>query len=162
MTGAPHVSFWQRRVLNPVAAQFTQGFTPEKLALTAALGVAGGLFPFLGCTTALCALLALVFRLNQPVIHVVNQLLWPVQLPMIVVYVKAGARLCGAEPQAFALEEITRVFWNSQSEFWRRFGAMGAQALAAWLLSAPFLVAAIYFASRPFLRHLASKRAAQP
>jgi uncharacterized protein (DUF2062 family) len=158
----PRPSFWQRRVVGPLRAQLTRGVSPEKLALTVALGVAGGLFPFLGFTTALCFLLALAFRLNQPVIHVVNQLLWPVQLPMIAVYVKFGARLYGAAALPFDPAEITRVFWASQREFWTRFGLMGVHAFSAWLLSTPLLVGATYGATVPLLRKLASARGARP
>jgi len=157
MTAAtPAPSFWQRRVAAPIVAQLTQGVTPEKIALTLALGLAGGLFPFLGFTTLLCFLLALAFRLNQPIIHAVNQLLWPAQLSLIAVYVKLGARIYGAQPLPFDPTEVTRVFWSSQREFWARFGLMGLHALTAWLLSAPLLVGVGYGVSLPLVRKLAS------
>lgn len=151
-------SFWQRRVLDPVVTQLTQGTGPDKIALTFAIGVAGGLFPFLGFTTLLCFLLALAFRLNQPLIHVINQLLWPVHLTMVVVYIKAGAWLYGATALPFDPEEVTRLFLQSQREFWARFGLMGLHALTSWLLTVPFIVAGIYFPLRPALRRLNQSR----
>jgi len=151
-------SFLQRRVVAPLRAQLTQGITPEKLALTFGLGLAGGLFPFLGFTTALCFLLAVVFRLNQPVIHLLNQLLWPIHLPMIAVYVKAGALLYGEPALPFDAELVTRLFFHSQREFWARFGLMGLHALTAWLITVPLLVALGYGLSLPLLRRLASGR----
>ncbi|MCB1103798.1 MAG: DUF2062 domain-containing protein [Cephaloticoccus sp.] len=155
---APRRSFWQRRVLDPVVAQLTQGIGPEKIALTFAVGVAGGLFPFLGLTTLLCFLLALAFRLNQPLIHVINQLLWPVHLTMVVVYIKAGAWIYGATALPFDPEEVTRLFMHSQREFWGRFGLMGLHALTSWLLTVPVIVAGIYFPLRPALRRLNQTR----
>ena len=50
----PRPSVWQRRVVQPIVAQLTQGVTPDRIALTLAVGVTCGLFPFLGLTTALC------------------------------------------------------------------------------------------------------------
>ena len=47
-------SFWKRRVVTPLIAQLKQGVTPEKLALTVALGLVLGIFPILGATTLLC------------------------------------------------------------------------------------------------------------
>lgn len=154
---APPASFWQRRVVGPLVAQLRQGATPDGLALTSAVGLACGVLPFLGFTTGLCFVAALVLRLNQPVIHVINQLLWPVQLALIVVYVRAGAWLFGAEALPFDPAEIQRVFWSSQAEFWSRFGLMGLHALTAWLLTVPIIVGFAYYTLRPVLRRLAPR-----
>lgn len=156
-TPAPPAPFWQRRVVTPLLAQLRQGATPDGLALTAAVGLACGVFPFLGFTTGLCFLAALALRLNQPVIHVINQLLWPVQLALIAVYVKFGATLFGAEALPFDVAEVPRVFRESQAEFWARFGLMGLHALAAWLLTVPLIVGAAYCTLRPVLRRLARR-----
>src|SRR4029077_19367671 len=58
--------FW--RITRPIVELLAQGVTPEKMALSLALGVALGVFPVLGTTTALCALVALLWRLNLPAI----------------------------------------------------------------------------------------------
>ncbi len=149
-------------MLDPIVAQLTQGVTPDRIALTLALGVACGVFPFLGFTTALCAVVAAALRLNQPIIHVVNQLLWPVQLAGIPLFVALGQKLYGAPPVPVDPTEIARVFAESQREFWTRFGLMGLHALTAWLLVAPVLVTALHFGLRPGLRRLASKLPARP
>lgn len=154
-------SFWQRRVVAPIVLQLTQGVTPEKIALTLALGLACGLLPFLGFTTALCFAVAFLLRLNQPIIHIVNQLLWPVHLSMMAVYINVGARLYGTVALPFDLGEVSRIFWASQREFWTRFGLVGVQALTAWVLSVPFLIGLVYFSTLPLLRKLASTRVAR-
>ena len=48
-------SFWRERVVAMILSQLTQGFTPQKIALTIALGLDLAIFPILGATTALCA-----------------------------------------------------------------------------------------------------------
>ncbi|HLP24428.1 MAG TPA: DUF2062 domain-containing protein [Acidobacteriota bacterium] len=154
--------FWQRRIVQPIVAQLTQGITPDRIALTLGVGLACGVFPFLGFTTALCFIAAAAFGLNQPIIHVLNQLLWPVQLALIPVYVRLGAALHGAEALPFDPPEVSRVFFASQREFWSRFGLMGLQALTAWLLSLPLLVGGTWLAARPILRRLASARVGRP
>jgi len=50
--------FFRRRIARPIVELLRQGVTPEKMALSLALGVALGVFPVLGTTTALCALVA--------------------------------------------------------------------------------------------------------
>lgn len=146
----------------PIVAQLKQGISPDQIALTLGLGVACGLFPFLGFTTALCFVVALALKLNQPLIHLVNQLLWPAQLAMIVVYLKFGEQLYGAAAATFDPAEVTQVFLTSQREFWSRFGLMGLHAFTAWLLTVPLLVGATYFTARPLLRRLAAARRTNP
>lgn len=154
--------FWQRRIVQPILAQLTQGITPDRIALTLGVGLACGVFPFLGFTTALCFVVAAALRLNQPIIHIVNQLLWPVQLALIPVYVRLGAALFGAEALPFDPQEVSRVFLASQREFWARFGLMGLHAFTAWLLSLPLLIGATWLIVRPILRRVASARLSRP
>lgn len=71
-------SFWQRRLVAPLRAQLTQGVTPDRLALTMAVGTACSLLPFLGFTALLNLGVGLVLRLNQPILQTLNQLLGPV------------------------------------------------------------------------------------
>ena len=69
--------FLKRRLVRPIIELLRQGVTPDKLALSLALGVALGIFPALGWTTALCAIAALVLRLNLPAIQIVNYFMYP-------------------------------------------------------------------------------------
>jgi uncharacterized protein (DUF2062 family) len=84
---------WQRHVIDPVAAQLTQGITPEKIALTLSVGSALALFPILGTTTLLCLLAGILLRLNQPIIQIVNALCTPLHLPVIYFLVRLGSKL---------------------------------------------------------------------
>jgi uncharacterized protein (DUF2062 family) len=154
----PRRGFWQRRVLDPILTQIKQGTTPDKIALTLALGVAFGLFPFLGFTTLLCFLVAFVLKLNQPIIQIVNHLLWPVHLTGIVCYIWLANRLFHLPPIPFDPEEFKRLLFHEPSEFLHRFGRLGLGMLIIWLVSVPFLTAAIYYPVRPVLRKLAALR----
>jgi len=50
--------FFYRRLVRPILDLLRQGVTPEKMALSLALGGALGVFPALGCTTLLCTIVA--------------------------------------------------------------------------------------------------------
>ena len=157
----PPRSLWQRRVRDPMLALLTQGITPDQIALTLAAGTACSLFPFLGTTTVLNLAVGLWLRLNQPLLQSLNYLLTPVHLVMIIAYVRLGEWLWHAQDDHFSLTEMLRVFHDaSLGEFIRRFGWAGVHAFTAWAVTAPLLVAALYFALRPALRRLASKRPA--
>lgn len=151
--------FWARRVVDPLVAQLTQGVTPDKLAATLAVGTACSLFPFLGFTSLLNLAVGVRLRMNQPILQTLNQVLGPVHLVMIVVYVRGGEWLWRAGTDRFTVAEVLRVFREaSLGEFLQRFGWAGVHAFTAWALTAPLLVAVVYYALRPVMRRLARLR----
>ncbi len=151
-------AFWRRRIVQPIRAQLTQGVSPDQVASTLAVGTACSLFPFLGFTTLLNLGVGLALRMNQPILQTLNQLLGAVQLALILVYVRLGETIWGATGGHFTLGEVLRVFREaSLGSFLAQFGWAGIHAFTAWLLTAPLLVAAIYFPLRPVLRRTAAR-----
>ena len=149
--------FWRERVVSLIVAQFTQGVTAQKMALTIALGITLGLFPIVGATTMLCAIVGVWLRLNQPVIQLVNWLASPLQLMLIVVFVRIGEWMLRAQRVSFSIPELFRKFHESPAGFFQEFGLTGLHGIIAWLVIAPFLTALVYFIVLPPLKKLARK-----
>jgi len=86
------------------------GMPPETIALVFAVGLVLGVFPVYGCPTVLCALVAMVFRLNLPAIQVINQVSAPLQLALLVPLGRAGERVLRGvvHPAAWNLADATR------------------------------------------------------
>lgn len=152
----PHRSFWQRRVRDPLVALLTQGATPEKLAAGFAWGTVCSLFPFLGLTTLLNALVGYWQKLNQPLLQALNYALTPIHLVMILAYVRLGEWLWFADDERFSVADMVSSFHRlGFGEFLRKFSFAGLHAFTAWALTAPLIYAAVYFCARPALRRLA-------
>lgn len=156
-TAAPRPSFWQRRLLGPLRTQLTQGVTPDRLALTIAVGTACSLLPFLGFTTLLNLAVGLRLRLNQPILQTVNYLLTPVQLFLILLYVRAGEFIWRAEPMPLSIPTLVSSFRADPMQFLEHFGLTGVHAATAWLLSVPVIIAVLFYPLRPALRRFANK-----
>lgn len=152
--------FWQRRVIAPIVGQLKQGITPEKIALTVALGIVLGIFPILGSTTLLCALAGLWLRLNQPVIQLINYFVYPLQIALLLPFYRAGETLF-QQPHVpiFSIADLMQRFQASPTQFMVDYGMVGVYGIVVWCLVAPLLIAALYFATRPLLRGLASRSA---
>ncbi|MDB6127111.1 MAG: hypothetical protein JWM35_1007 [Verrucomicrobia bacterium] len=153
-------SFWQRRLLGPIRALLTQGITPDRIALTLGVGTACSLLPFLGFTSLLNLGVGIWFRLNQPILQTLNQLLGPLQLVLIIVYVRIGEKIWHAPPMPLSASTLVKSFRDSPGAFMQRFGWTGVHAATAWAISVPFIVAGIYFGLRPVVRRFAQRRAA--
>lgn len=152
-------SFWKRRVVTPLVAQLRQGVTPEKLALTVALGLVLGIFPILGATTLLCGIAAVALRLNQPVIQIVNYFAYPAQLALIIPIYRAGEMLFGKAPIPLSIPLIFERFRADFGQFLSDFGMVAVQGIVVWCLIAPMAIAVLYFTARPLIRRLARRTA---
>jgi uncharacterized protein (DUF2062 family) len=151
------VGDWLRRkVRDPLVAELRQGVTPEALATAVATGAALGLLPFLGTTTAACALAGRLARLNHLALQLTNYLLAPVQLLLIIPFVRLGERLTGAEPVAIDLATVARVFTETPGLFFERFGLAGLHAALAWVVVVPALAWVLRRLLLPTFRRLAT------
>src|SRR5260370_419065 len=131
-----------RRILLPIMDLLRQGITPEKIALSVALGAVLGIFPVLGSTTILCAAAAFVFRLNLPAIQLVNFLIYPLQLILFLPFLRAGSRITGAAPVTLSMKE---VFGMIKSDPWSLIKILWTASLGAmviWMGINPLAVAA--------------------
>ncbi|MBS0664237.1 MAG: DUF2062 domain-containing protein [Verrucomicrobia bacterium] len=151
---APARTFWQRRVRDPIVAQLTQGITPEKIALTLAVGSAFALFPILGTTTVLCFIVAIALRLNQPIVQLINQALWPVHIPVIFGCIRLGETIFGAPRAEFHIRWMREMIWSRPAEFFHQFGLTVLYAVVAWCVVAPFFITAVYFIALPVTRRV--------
>lgn len=159
MTDPAAGSLVQRRIVAPVLAQLKQGITPEKIALTAALGAVIAVFPILGSTTLLCGLAAWWLRLNQPIIQLVNYLCYPLQFALLLPFYRAGEWF-GAPHVALSIPELLARFQAGPMQFIADFGLVALGGVAAWLAAAPLVIAALYYALRPVLKGMARRTAA--
>ncbi|HSB62258.1 MAG TPA: DUF2062 domain-containing protein [Vicinamibacteria bacterium] len=146
----------------PVARQLEQGISPEKLAVSVALGVAFGLFPIVGVTTALCVLAGVAFRLNHPALQLVNYAVYPLQVPLILAFVRLGERLLGAPPVSLSPLTLAARFQQDPMRFLAEFGATGLRGILGWSVVAPVLAAAVYLLLLPALRRLAAAFTRRP
>lgn len=159
----PKRTFWQKRLFDPIVLQLTQGITPEKIALTIAVGSALALFPLVGITTVLCFLAGVVLRLNQPMIQVVNYLCTPLHITAMYYSWQWGDRLFGEVRPRHHMREAAQLIWNllwhDPAAFMHRFGLTILHATVIWAIAAPIWTCVLYFISRTTLREVARVRA---
>jgi uncharacterized protein (DUF2062 family) len=152
-------NFWQRRIVAPILAQLKQGITPEKIALTLALGSVLGVFPIIGATTALCAAVAWRLKLNQPIIQLINYLLYPIHLLLLLPFYRAGETLF-QQPHLpiFSIGELVHRFKESPLHFIADYGMVGLYGVVVWCLLAPPAAALLYFLLRGPMRALSARQ----
>ena len=145
---------WQTRILIPLLTILKQGVSPDKIALSIAFGLTLGVFPVLGSTTLLCAFAAYVFRLNQPAIHVMTFVVYPLQMILLIPFYHAGAFLFSAPMAPLTVTKVMSMLnedlWNAVSFLWH----LTLRAMVAWCLIGPPVTLLLYLALRPVIRRL--------
>lgn len=154
-------AFLRRRLLDPVMLLLKQGLTPEKLAWSLALGATLGLFPVMGATTFLCLGVGLALRLSHPALQLANYAVYPLQVALILTFVRLGERFVGAPPVPFSVGRLVVLFREDPAGFLERFGLTGLHGMLGWLATAPLVAGTLYLALLPLLRH-AGRRITAP
>ena len=97
------------KIADPIVEQLTQGLSPEKIALTVAVGLTIAVNPVVGTTTVLCFFAAWALRLNQPIIQAVNWSSYALQLLLIFPFIRLGERIFAAAPETRSLQELVAM-----------------------------------------------------
>jgi uncharacterized protein (DUF2062 family) len=150
--------FFRRRLVRPVIELLRRGVTPEKIALSIAFGVALGVIPVLGSTTALCAIAALAFRLNLPAIQLVNFFVYPLQIALLIPFFRLGEKLFGAQHLPLSVPQIYAMIHASMTPAIRALWTTTWHAIVVWSLLAPVAAAVLYLTLAPLLRRVAHRK----
>jgi uncharacterized protein (DUF2062 family) len=150
--------FFRRRLVRPILDLLRQGVTPQKIALSIALGVALGVFPVIGSTTTLCALAALVLQLNLPAIQIVNYFVYPLQIALLLPFFRLGERLFRAPHLPLS---IPRIYAMIHADMWgtvRFLWTTTWHAIVVWCLLAPIFILVAYGICAPALQRVLRKQ----
>jgi uncharacterized protein (DUF2062 family) len=137
---------FERGFLRLVKDLLLKGISPRKIALSLACGVVFGLFPIMGSTTILCTGVALALGLNLPAIQTVNFLIYPVQLALILPFIRAGQMLFGSEQTKLTLQQMIGIARGDAGHAFHLLWRAAIAGIAAWTIFAPVALALLYWA----------------
>lgn len=154
-----HTAYTFDSMKKKAAAWLLEGISPQRLALTLALGFVLGCIPLVGVPTGLCVALAFIFRLNLPAIQAANYAAMPFQLALIVPFVRLGGKLAPAANAtatdiSILMHSPLQLILHSSGPLLAQLGLMAGQALLAWLLMAIPVVALLTLALTGVLRRV--------
>jgi uncharacterized protein (DUF2062 family) len=106
-----------------------------------------------------CFVVAIILRLNLPAIQAANWVAMPMQVALIVPFVRLGRRLIGFGPGQPI--EIGALLHSSPAVILARMGSLTGQAMLAWLVVAIPMVALTTLILTKVLRHIPAVAAAE-
>ena len=125
---------WKNKATDKIKLFLKQGVTPEKLALSLSLGITVGIIPLYGLTSLLITLVALGFRLNFAITHAVHYIVHPLQIALIIPFLKLGEIFYGDSLFPYSIKKIIYMLntdlWGTLNNFWTAY----LSAFFIWLI----------------------------
>jgi uncharacterized protein (DUF2062 family) len=150
----PQHGWAYRRVALPVFALLRRGASPQKLAWSLAAGVFIGINPVLGSTTVICLALAFIFKLNIAASQLTNHLSYPLQLVLVIPFIRAGSRLFHTAPMPLSANQLIHAARETPLALARQLWLWESHALVLWAILAAILTPALALTLVPILNRL--------
>jgi uncharacterized protein (DUF2062 family) len=131
-----------------------RGASPERLAWSIAAGLLIGINPLLGSTTVLCLAAALVFRLNIAASQLGNHIVYPLQLALVIPFLRLGSALFHTEPMPLSPHTLLESARTHPVDLIRQLWRWESHALIVWVALSAVLIPAFAIAMTPLLRRL--------
>jgi len=151
---AIHHNWVYRRVALPVFALLRMGASPQKLAWSIAIGLLIGINPVIGSTTVLCLAVAFFFRLNVAASPLGNHVVYPLQLLLVVPFIRLGSRVFHTAPMPLSAKALLDAARTSPIALTRQLWLWEWHAFVVWAAIAFVAIPVFALALTPLLQRL--------
>jgi uncharacterized protein (DUF2062 family) len=140
------------KVKDKTTALFKQGLTPKQLSQSIIVSGLISTIPILGVSTFMITAVSLKQKLNLPIMIALSYLMWPVQILMIIPFIRVGEFIFSVPRNHHTVDEIIASFQNS---FFQTLSHLSFELLCGfggWLLTAVPVAIGVYLVSLLFLK----------
>ena len=124
------------RILIPISNIRKEGFSLETLALSISIGIVGGAFPVLGLASYICLLLTLSLRQNIIIVQVVNWLVYPIQILLLIPFMKLGNTIFGSGDITLTFHQVVVSFQSGFLNGIKLIGIISLYGVITWVVMA--------------------------
>lgn len=150
------VSWFRRKLVDPLYQILRRGTEPKQLAFSFALGICLGLFPICGVTVFLCgiAIAVLGSLCHAPTVMLANFIATPIELSLMIPFLRFGEFVTGGPHFPLTSDAFKKVLTGeaSQDVLQSIF-----HALLGWLVAAPIILGGLYILCLPCFKILVYK-----
>ena len=140
------------KVIDKTTALLKQGLTPKHLSQSIIVSGLISIIPILGVSTFMITAVSLKRKLNLPVMISLSYLMWPIQVLMIIPFIRMGEFIFSVPRHHHTVEEIISSFQNSFFQTLSQLSFELLCGLSGWLLTAVPVAIGIYGVSLLFFK----------
>lgn len=152
-----HHTWVYRRGVLPILALLRMGATPRTLAWSIAAGLLIGINPLLGTTTLLCLAVTSFFRMNLVAAQIANHSMFPVELGLVIPFIRLGARVFHTAPMPLSPRAFLTAARSTPLALIRQLWLWEWHALVLWAAISAVAVPLLAVALTPVLRRLLTR-----
>lgn len=149
--------FW-KRILKPIINELNHGKTIPELSLAVTLGVLWGMFPVIGTTTVILAIITFVLRLNHPAVQLFNYLVYPFQILFIIPFVRIGYWLSPKRFPGISADYIKDMFDDGWADAIKHLAEILYHGILGWAVVMIPLSVGIYYLARWLMKAFVDRR----
>lgn len=141
-----------KSLIAKITILFKQGLTPKELSKSIIVSGLISTIPILGVSTFMITTISLKTKLNLPVMIALSYLMWPIQILMIIPFIRAGQFIFSVPRNHHTIEEIISSFQNS---FFTTLSNLSFElicGLGGWFLTAVPFAIGIYWVTLLFFK----------
>jgi uncharacterized protein (DUF2062 family) len=118
-----------------VTALFKQGLSPILLIQSIIVSGALSIIPILGVTTFILTVLSIKKKLNLPIMIAISYLMWPIQILLIIPFIRVGEFIFSVPSSHHTATEIINSFQNNFFQTLSHLSFELLCGLGGWLLT---------------------------
>ena len=141
----------------PILALLRMGATPQTLAWSIAVGLLIGINPVIGTTTVFCLAVSLTFRLNVVAAQIANHAMFPVELGLVIPFIRLGSRVFGTAAMPLSPRVFLHAAHTAPLALTRQLWLWEWHALVVWVAIAVVAAPLIALTLTPVLRRLLTR-----
>jgi hypothetical protein len=140
------------KVKDKTTALLKQGLTPKELSQSIIMSGLISTIPILGVSTFMITTVSFKRKLNLPVMIALSYLMWPVQIMLIIPFIRVGEFIFSVPRNHHTVEEIITSFQNSFFQTLSQLSFELLCGLGGWFLTAVPVAVGVYWVSLLFLK----------
>lgn len=131
---------------------FKQGLTPKELSQSIIVSALISIIPILGVSTFMISTIGIKYKLNLAIMIALSYLMWPVQILMLIPFIRIGQFIFGVPSNHHTIDEILTSF---QHGFLATLSQLSVELLCGfggWVLTAIPTAFGLYLISLLFIK----------
>jgi uncharacterized protein (DUF2062 family) len=154
----PRASWLRRTLAAPVLRMLRHGASPRRLAWSLALGIMIGINPVIGSATLAALAVAHLLKLNHTATQIGVQGAYPLQLLLLLPFLRAGSWLFGAAALPMQAAELMTTIRQHPVQVVRLLWTWEWHALLVWAVAAAVVAPLLAMVLRHVLERTMTRR----
>jgi uncharacterized protein (DUF2062 family) len=154
----PRASWLRRTIAAPVLRMLRHGASPRRLAWSLAVGIVIGINPVIGSATLAALAVAHLSKLNHTATQIGVQGAYPLQLLLLLPFLRAGSWLFGATALPMQAAELLTMVRQHPVQIVRLLWTWEWHALVVWAVAAAIATPLLAMGLRHVLERTMTRR----